>query len=121
LIAMRLRFPVESCAQSGKGCLLPDPVLDAAQRGGGVGRGKRRALGQTQGLLAVRVPQGEIKEGLLALHVEVEGALGDACSPSDVGHLGAAKALGNEDLGGGGDQVLEAPLGNRARHGRQYT
>src|SRR5262249_14249157 len=66
---------------------------------------KRQLRRRLDGRRVIYVPHDEIEQRLLALDVEVDGTLRDSEGSGDVGHLGAAIALVDEDIRRGVHQI----------------
>jgi hypothetical protein len=62
-----------------------------------------------------------VEQRLLAFHVEVYRALGDAHGLRHIGHLRAPVALRDEDRSGGIDQFLETNVRRRSGHAPKST
>ncbi len=71
--------------------------------------------------LSVGVVQGRREKRLLALDVEIQGALGHPHRLGDVRHLGLTVALGDEDARSALEQVFHAMLGDVSGHGTNIT
>ena len=115
------RRRASASASAGRWAFSATRLRTSCERGAGRRRGDGQPIGQLDPLGPIRVAHDRVEEGLLALDVEVDGALGDSHASRHVGHLGAAVALLEEDRGGGLDQVVETVLRNRARHAGQNT
>src|SRR5262249_45026837 len=96
-------------------CAALANVLDGRARPGGTDwQGRRLRAGP--GRVGAACRRGE--EGILALDVEVERAVGDAEGVGDVRHLRAPVAARDEDLGGAVDELREAIVGDGPWHRR---
>src|SRR5262249_16548048 len=90
----------------GRGGALAEPRLQRRQRG--PGRRRRHGIrGRRRGHAAEAPLDDQVEECLLALDVVVERAWRDAELAGDIGHLRAAVALGQEDLEGGLEDLVE--------------
>ena len=101
--------------RAGGACSPDDLLADQLERRAGR-RGAERE-GRRCGSGAGRRRSGhQVEERLLALDVEIERALGDAHGLGDVGHLGAAVAAVDEDVGRDVDQPVETIEGSATGH-----
>jgi len=85
------------------GVALDQRQVELDEAGEPVGRGPLlgklgAGLGEKLGHLLVEEPQEQV---VLALEVEIDGAVGDARAPGDLGHRRAVEAAPGKDLDGG--------------------
>lgn len=119
-LQFRARIGGGASAGGGGQCGQAEPgserFLDEGEEGGFTGATQREREGLSGVIRIHGAAQDEFEQGLLAFHVEVQSAGGDAHGGGDGGHLGLAVALFEEDGGGGLDEGGEAVGVARSGH-----